>query len=114
MYALVSLIVIISLSMLVVRVGTVALTMTGLSEDVASFQSLSAYSGAGFTTDAAEEVTAYPSRRFTVKTLMRLGNVGLVTTIASLVVSFADPATRLERLVIVLVACLILLWLSRS
>ena len=114
MYALVSLIIIISLSMLVVRVGTVALTMTGLSKEVASFQSLSAYSGAGFTTDEAEEITDYPSRRRTVKMLMRLGNVGLVTTIASLVVSFADPVTRLRRLVILVVACLVLLALARS
>lgn len=114
MYALVSLIIIISLSMLVVRVGTVALTMTGLSKEVASFQSLSAYSGAGFTTDEAEEITASPSRRRTVKTLMRLGNVGLVTTIASLVVSFADPVTRLRRLVILVTVCLVLLALARS
>ncbi|WP_222915902.1 TrkA C-terminal domain-containing protein [Natrinema sp. SYSU A 869] len=114
MYALVSLIIIISLSMLVVRVGTVALTMTGLSTEVASFQSLSAYSGAGFTTDEAEEITEYPSRRRTVKMLMRLGNVGLVTTIASLVISFADPVTRLRRLGILVVVCLLLLALARS
>ncbi|WP_049922258.1 TrkA C-terminal domain-containing protein [Halopiger djelfimassiliensis] len=114
MYAFVSLLIIISLSMLVVRVGTVALTMTGLSKEVASFQSLSAFSGAGFTTDEAEEATAYPSRRRTVKTLMRLGNVGLVTTIASLVVSFADPVTRLERLVVLVAVCLVLIALARS
>ncbi|WP_226483157.1 TrkA C-terminal domain-containing protein [Natrinema amylolyticum] len=114
MYALVSLIIIISLSMLVVRTGTVALTMTGLSEEVASFQSLSAYSGAGFTTDEAEEITAYPSRRKTVKMLMRLGNVGLVTTIASLVISLADPVTRFRRLMILVAVCLLLLLLARS
>ena len=114
MYALVSLIIIISLSMLVVRVGTVALTMTGLSREVASFQSLSAYSGAGFTTDEAEEITDYPSRRRTVKMLMRLGNVGLVTTIASLVISLADPVSRSRRLVIIVAACLVLLALARS
>ncbi|WP_436346159.1 TrkA C-terminal domain-containing protein [Natronorubrum sp. FCH18a] len=114
MYAFVSLLIIISLSMLVVRIGTVALTMTGLSTEVASFQSLSAFSGAGFTTDEAEEVTAYPSRRLTVKMLMRLGNVGLVTTVASLVVSFADPVTRFERLVILVGICLVLIGLARS
>ncbi|WP_049928775.1 TrkA C-terminal domain-containing protein [Halopiger goleimassiliensis] len=114
MYAFVSLLVIISLSVLVVRVGTVALTMTGLSREVASFQSLSTFSGAGFTTDEAEEVTAYPSRRRTVKTLMRLGNVGLVSTVASLVVSFTDPVTRLERFVILAAVCLLLVGLARS
>ncbi|WP_247729616.1 TrkA C-terminal domain-containing protein [Halovivax limisalsi] len=114
MYALVSLILIISLSMLIVRVGTVALTMTGLSEEVASFQSLSAYSGAGFTTEEAEVTTAYPARRMVVKTLIRLGSVGLVTSIATLILSFTDPTTRLRRLVILLAAALVLAALSRS
>lgn len=114
MYALVSLILVVSLSMLIVRTGTVALTMTGLSKDVASFQSLSAYSGAGFTTEEAEEITAYPARRRVVKTLIRLGSVGLVTSIATLVLSFTDPTARLERLVVLLGAAAVLVGLARS
>lgn len=114
MYALVSLILVVSLSLLIVRTGTVALTMTGLSKDVASFQSLSAYSGAGFTTEEAEEITEYPARRRVVKTLIRLGSVGLVTSIATLVLSFTDPTARLERLVILLGAAAVLIGLSRS
>jgi hypothetical protein len=98
-YALISLIVIIALSMLVVRVGTVALTMTGLSWETASMQALSAYSGAEFTTEEAEETVAYPARRRVIKNLMRLGNVGLVTSVTSLVLSFTEPTARLERLV---------------
>ena len=114
MYALASLIIIIALSMLVVRVGTVALTMTGLSREIASLQALSAYSGAGFTTQEAEEAVAYPARRRVVKNLMRLGNVGLVTSISSLVLSFTDPTTRFERLVILVVAAAVLIALARS
>lgn len=114
MYALISLILIIALSMLIVRVGTVALVMTGLSREVASMQALSAYSGAGFTTEEAEETVAYPARRRVVKNLMRLGNVGLVTSMSSLVLSFTDPATRLERLVILVGAALVLVALARS
>lgn len=114
MYALISLIVIISLSVLVVRTGTVALTMTGVSKEIASFQSLSAFSGAGFTTEEAEEITSYPSRRYVVKTLMRLGNVGLVTTIGSLVISFTDPATRQSRLIVLVVVAVVLISLSKS
>lgn len=114
MYALVSLIVIIALSMLVVRVGTVALVMTGLSREVASMQALSAYSGAGFTTEEAEETVAYPARRRVVKNLMRLGNVGLVTSMSSLVLSFTDPTARLERLAVLVGAALVLIALSRS
>lgn len=114
MYALVSLILILALSLLIVRTGTVALTMTGLSRDVASFQSLSAFSGAGFTTTEAEEITTYPARRRVVKALIRLGSVGLVTTIASLVLSFTDPTTRLSRLVVLLLAAAVLVAFSRS
>ena len=114
MYALVSLIIIISLSLLIVRIGTVALEMAGLSEEVASFQSLSAFSGAGFTTEEAENVLAYPSRRAIIKTLIRLGSVGLITSISSLVLSFADPTTRLRRLIILVGVALFLAALSRS
>lgn len=114
MYALVSLIIIVSLSLLIVRIGTVALTMTGVSKDVASFQSLSAFSGAGFTTEEAEEIIAYPARRRVVMTLIRLGSAGLVTSIATLVLSFTDPTTRFNRLVILLIAAGILVALSRS
>ncbi len=49
MFAVISLLAILSLSMLIVRIGAVALTMTGLSRDTASLQALSAFSGAGFT-----------------------------------------------------------------
>lgn len=114
MYALVFLIVVVSLSLLVVRIGTVALRMTGLSTEMASFQSLSAFSGAGFTTRESEKVTAYPARRRVVKTLIRLGSVGLVTTIATLVLSFTDPTTRLRRLVVLLGVAVVLVALSRS
>jgi len=114
MYALISLIIVISLSLLVVRIGTVALTMAGVSKDVASFQSLSAYSGAGFTTEEAEEMVAYPARRRVVKTLIRLWNVGLVTTVATLVLSFTDPTARLERLLVLLAAAGALAALAQS
>jgi hypothetical protein len=112
-YALVSLIVIIALSMLVVRVGTVA-TTTGLSRETASMQALSAYSGAEFTTEEAEETVAYPARRRVIKNLMRLGNVGLVTSVTSLVLSFTEPTARLERLVVLVAAAAVLIALSRS
>lgn len=114
MYALISLIIVVSLSLLIVRVGTVALTMTGVSKDIASFQSLSAFSGAGFTTEEAEEITAYPARRRVVMALIRLGSVGLVTTVATLILTFTDPTARLERLLILLGAAGVLIALSRS
>lgn len=74
-------------SLLIVHVGGIALTMTGLSADVASFQALSAFSGAGFTTDEATEVVATPVRRKIVALLIRLGSIGVVTMVSSLILS---------------------------
>lgn len=88
--------------------------MTGVSRDVASFQSLSAFSEVGFTTAEAEEITAYPARRRVVKALIRLGSVGLVTAIASLVLSFTDAPARFDRLVIILAVAGFLVALSQS
>lgn len=114
MYALISLIIVVSLSLLIVRIGTIALTMTGVSKEMASFQSLSAFSGAGFTTTEAEDITAYPVRRRIVKALIRLGSVGIVTTIATLILSFTDPTQRFGRLLILLGVAVVLVALSRS
>jgi Trk-type K+ transport system membrane component len=63
MFALISLLVVVSLSMLVIRIGTRALGMTGMSKEAAAFQSLSAFSGTGFTTGEAEMVVTSPERR---------------------------------------------------
>ena len=38
------------ISVLAVRVATTALTLTGISRDLAQFQALSAFTGSGFTT----------------------------------------------------------------
>lgn len=114
MYALLSALLVLSLSLLIVRIGTVALSMTGLSREVASLQSLSAYTGAGYTTQEAERAVEYPARRSVVKTLMRLGNVGLITGIASLVLSFADPVDRLSRFVVLLAAAGVIIALAKS
>lgn len=114
MYALVSLILIIALSMFIVRVGTIALQMTGMSQDVASFQSLSAFSGAGYTTEEAETILSHPVRRTIVKTLIRLGSVGAITAIATLVLSFLDAPTRFDRFLLLVVSAAFLVALSRS
>lgn len=114
MYALISLIIILTLSMLTVRVGTVALELTGMSRDVASFQATSAFSGAGFTTQEAEEITAYPARRRVVKTLIRLGNVGIITSIASIVLSLMNAPTRPDLVLLVAGAAVVVFLTVRS
>ncbi len=90
MGAALSLFVLMSLSMVIVRVASVALRHTGLEETTARFQSLSAISGTGFTTKEAESVVNYPVRRRIVTLLMIIGNLGVVTVMATVVVSFVN------------------------
>jgi Trk-type K+ transport system membrane component len=58
-----SLLVVMTVLLFVVRVAAVALRLTGLVESVARFQALSAISGAGFTTRESESIVNYPVRR---------------------------------------------------
>lgn len=64
-YRILSVLLIFALSLLIVRIGSIAFRMTGLSPDVASFQSVSAFSGAGYTTEEAEQTVSMPKRRKT-------------------------------------------------
>ena len=84
----ISLLIVIVISMLVVRVATVALTLTGLSQPLARFQARSAFTGAGFTTNESEKVVGHPVRRRIILLLMLLGNAGIVTAVSSLILSF--------------------------
>ena len=94
MLAIVSLLVIVTLSLLVTRTAAVALTYTGLSHEAARFQARSAFSGVGYTTSEAEDVVNHPVRRRIVMNLMLLGNAGFVTVASSLILTFvsnSDP-----------------------
>jgi hypothetical protein len=90
MIALLSLLSVLVISILVVRVATVALTLTGLSQELARFQARSALTGAGFTTSESEKVVGHPVRRRIIMTLMLLGNAGIVTVVSSLILSFIN------------------------
>ena len=87
MVALISLLVVVVVSMVIVRVATVALTVTGLSQEMARFQARSAFTGTGFTTTEAETVVHHPVRRRIVMLLMLLGNAGIVTVVSTLILS---------------------------
>lgn len=115
MFAVISLLAIVSLSLLVVRIGTVALMMTGLSRDAASFQALSAFSGAGFTTSESELIVATPERRRIIALLIRAGSAGTVTVMTSLILSFAGSENQTpDRLAIVVLGLVVLVVLTRS
>lgn len=70
-------------SFLIVRAAAIGLMMTGLDQNRARFQALSAFSGTGFTTREAEFVVNHPRRRKIVSWLMILGNAGIITVIVT-------------------------------
>ena len=77
-------------SFAVVRIGAVAFQLTGLDWSLAKFQSLSCFTGTGFTTKEAELITGSPQRRRIATILMILGHAGLVAMIATFANSI-DP-----------------------
>lgn len=83
-----ALIFVIIFSALIVKIGSTALRMTGIDKETARFQSLSAFTGTGFTTTEAENIVNHPQRRKIVKTLMLLGNIGIVSIVATVFLSF--------------------------
>ena len=113
MLAALSLIVILTVSMMVVRAAAVALRHTGLPDNVAQFQCLSAFTGAGFTTTETEQIVNYPVRRRIISWLMLTGNLGLASVVAAVVVSLAGTDGAAERVVVQigwLLAAIALLW----
>jgi NhaP-type Na+/H+ and K+/H+ antiporter len=88
MASLISLIVIISLSLLITKIAAESLVHTGLSRQSAKFQARSAFTGVGFTTREAEKIANHPLRRRIIMSLMLIGNVGIISAIASLMLTF--------------------------
>lgn len=103
---------VLSLSLVITRLATVALTFTGLSMEAAKFQARSAFTGTGFTTREAEKVVDHPVRRRIIMTLMLLRSAGIITILLSLILSFigSDDTNRLFRLAW-LVGGAIVIWL---
>lgn len=108
---------VVAVSVLITRVATVALTLTGLSRETARFQARSALSGAGFTTSESEQIVNHPVRRRIIMTLMLMGSAGIVTVVATAAVSFSgiDNRFQLGASALTLVIGLgLLLWASTS
>lgn len=113
MIAVLTLVIVVLLSLVITRLATVALTLTGMSSEAARFQARSALTGAGFTTTESEAVVNHPVRRRIVLFLMLLGSAGLVTVLATLIFTFtqaSDQGEGLQRLGMVVVA-LVVVWL---
>src|SRR3954468_23096849 len=112
--AAVSVIIVVLVSLIVARVGTVALTLTGMSRESARFQARSAFFGVGFTTNEAESVVGHPVRRRIIMWLILLGNAGVVTTMGTLLISFAGRGDTLTALAILVGGVVVLGGLSLS
>ena len=113
MIAALTLLVVLTLSIVAVRAGAVALRLTGVPEDVARFQARSAFTGAGFTTSESEAIVNHPVRRRIVSTLMVVGSIGLVSVVTTMVVSLvaADGSEgSVLRQLLWLTGVLLVLW----
>lgn len=95
--ALITFFAVLLISMLIVRIATVMLKLTGISQDAARFQARSAFTGTGFTTSESESVVHHPVRRRIIMALMLVRNAGFVTLATSLILSFVGSQSNTER-----------------
>lgn len=117
MPALFMLLLVALVSLLITKIGAVALMHTGLSREAARFQARSAFSGVGFTTSESEAVVRHPVRRRIIMMLMFLGNVGFVTAASALILTFIGAPTAQEwgpRVLILFVALVLFIIAARS
>lgn len=115
MLALISLFIIIIINFIVITVSSVALELTGLSREIASFQAISAFSGTGFTTSETEALLTHKDRRNIIRSLIILGNIGLTTAIATLMLTFVgqDRTGAVQNLLILIAGLLIFFFAVR-
>lgn len=117
MFAIATVLIAVTLSLLITRVASTALTITGIPNHVARFQARSAFSGVGFTTTEAEQVVHHPVRRRIIMLLMLFGNAGIITIAGSLILSFARSRSSSQaslRLALLIGGLGGILWLANS
>lgn len=107
-----ALLVIILVALLVVRIGSSALQLTGVSKSISQFQAASAFFGVGFTTAEAERVVAHPVRRRIILHLIIAGNIGLTSALATLLVTFMESGERGIGMTFMWLAVLVLVGLA--
>lgn len=99
MAAALTLLILLAGSLVIVRIASVALRLTGLPDHVARFQSISALTGAGFTTTESEAIVNFPIRRRIVVGLMILGNLGLVSVLSTFIIAFGERAGSADAMI---------------
>ena len=100
MIAALSLVLIFAISFFLVRVTAIALRLTGLPEHNARFQAISALTGTGFTTSEAELIVNYPIRRKIIAMLMLFGNLGIVSVLSTLMISFVRTDADFQSIMV--------------
>ncbi|HOK03910.1 MAG TPA: TrkA C-terminal domain-containing protein [Victivallales bacterium] len=90
--------IILGISFFIVRIGGIAFELTGMATKQANFQSLSCFTGTGFTTRKSELVVNHPIRRRIASTLMVAGNIVFVTMIGSVVNTLASNRDLREHI----------------
>ena len=100
MVAALSLLLILGISFFLIRLAAVALKLTGMAEANARFQAISALTGTGFTTAEAEMIANFPIRRKIVSWLMILGNLGIISVLSTLMISFVRVDANVEAVLI--------------
>lgn len=100
MIAALSLLLILGISFFLIRLAAVALRLTGMPEQNARFQAVSALTGTGFTTTEAEMIVNYPIRRKIIVWLMIMGNLGIVSVLSTLMISFVRADANLSTVMI--------------
>ena len=93
LFTVITVLVLVLISLIVGRVATTALTLTGMSHEQARFQARSALTGAGFTTTESESIVNHPVRRRIVMTLMLTGSAGIVSVIGTIAIGATQAQT---------------------
>lgn len=99
MGAALTLLVLLAGSLVIVRIASVALRLTGLPDHVARFQSISALTGAGFTTTESEAIVNFPIRRKVIVSLMIFGNLGLISVLSTFVIAFTETTGDMDAMI---------------
>jgi hypothetical protein len=99
---------VLGLSLVITRLATVSLNLTGLSWETAKFQARSAFTGTGFTTSESETIMNHPVRRKIIMGLMVARSAGLVSIIISL--NCHSEATETIRIAFIAYYGLLSVW----
>ncbi len=116
MSAALTLLIILAVSLVVVRIGGTALRLTGMSMDAARFQSISALTGTGFTTQEAETTMHHPLRRKVLIGLMFAGHLGVVSLASAVIlgVSSAQDGSAVWTVLYMLLAVFVICGVAMS